>query len=63
MDKSEIILGLCACFFIGMLFTSIMIDYFGECNSTTLLKECEKTLPRNENCVIIAVPENNQNKR
>jgi len=63
MDKSEIILGLCARFFAGMLFTSILIGYFGECNNTTLLKECEKTLPRTEHCVIIAVPENNQNTR
>ena len=48
-------------FFFGALFGAIIIfpvgvDY-GQREARTAVETCEKELPRNQHCVIIAVPE------
>lgn len=45
---------------IGIFLVGILLDHDGTKFNTmkNAIKECEKTLPRNQNCKIIAIPDN-----
>lgn len=58
MKEIAVILIILSVFTLG-LFVAYMI-YEGEYEVGKVLKECESKLPRNENCIIIAVPEKNK---
>lgn len=57
-DLSLMLLGILLGLIVGMWLGFVA----GTVDSNQLLKECQKDLPRSQNCVLKAIPEGNDNE-